>query len=448
LPEPAIRAEELGKLYRYAAAPRESFAARWTSRGRKEGRRDVRWALRGVGFEVMPGEGLAIMGHNGAGKSTLLKILARVTRPSTGRFSTQGRLAAILELHAGLHPDWTGRQNVFAKAAIVGAQRSSVRSRFDEIVAFAELEEAIGIPVKRYSTGMRTRLAVSTVLHLDADLLILDEALAGGDRQFQEKCRGRLLEIRAGGTALLLVSHHADTMAGCCERGITLDGGEVVVDGPLHEALDAYHIRRPAVLAAPVTAHVTTTIRPVFRPPPRADDGAVTIGGVRVCAPDGRTVAAAGAATPLGVEVTYEVRGPAVEVAAALSFRDAAGSCAFSVVDAPPGSRGVVRPAGRYRSVAWLPSGFLAPGLLVVEPSLWSSTMGAEPRAHTLGPGGEVSFEVLEGLTPGADAAWAGWPLPGPVRPTVPWTTDFEPLEAGTGAPASSGDPPGATTAP
>ncbi len=272
MPEPAIRAEELGKLYRSAAAPRESFAARWIARAGKEPQRVARWALRGVAFEVMPGESVAIMGHNGAGKSTLLKILARVTRPSTGRFWTQGRLAAILELHAGLHPDWTGRQNVFAKAATVGAQRSEVRRRFDEIVAFAELEEAIGIPVKRYSTGMRTRLAVSTVLHLDADLLILDEALAGGDQQFHQKCRNRLMEIRDGGTAVLLVSHHADTMAACCERGITLDGGEVVVDGTLQEALDAYHLRRPAPLPAPASA-------PAAREPFEAGTGAAASSG-------------------------------------------------------------------------------------------------------------------------------------------------------------------------
>lgn len=435
MPEPAIRVEDLGKAYRRAATLRESFAARWAARGGEQGAGgELRWALRGVGFDVMPGEGVGVLGHNGAGKSTLLKILARVTRPTTGRFQTRGRIAAILELHAGLDPEWTGRQNVFAKAATVGAHRSAIRSRFDEIVAFAELEDAIALPVKRYSTGMRTRLAVATVLHLDSDVLILDEALAGADHHFQQKCRRRLMEIRGAGTALLLVSHNAGTLAASCPRGITLENGMVVVDGSMEEAMNALHLRRPdppTPVEGAVDPYSLRAPRPTLAGAADQGSGALVIRGIRVCAPDGRTVAAVAESSTVGVEVTYDVREPGIGVVAALIFRSAAGSGAFTVVDADLASQGVPRPAGRYRSVAWLPPGLLAPGRLMVGASLRGSQPGAEPSGCVVDPADGARLEVLEELAPAAAAGAQPEPFPAIVRLSVPWTTAFEPFEPG-----------------
>jgi lipopolysaccharide transport system ATP-binding protein len=424
--EPAIQVEDLGKVYP-VPAPEGGWIGRLAARPRPE----PRWALRGVGFTVMPGESLGILGHNGAGKSTLLKILARVTRPTTGRFQLRGRLAALLELQAGFNPEWTGRENVYGKGATMRAGRAEIRRRFDEIVAFAELEDSIDLPIRSYSSGMRTRLALSTVLHLESDILIVDEALAGGDHHFQQRCRRRLTEIRDRGTALLLVSHRASTVAACCQRAITLDGGVVVAEGTVEEALNAYHLRRPDPASArgrrglgatePLTAH---------RPAPRADGTApVRIGGLRVCGEDGRTAAVTGVGSTVGVEITYDVPAGGAEVVAALWFQDDTGSCTFFVAEDGAEWRGRTRPAGTYRSTAWLPPHLLAPGRLRVGARLWARPGEAGPESGSvaeLHPSDGVGFEVLEGL---ASAGGFPEPLSGVVRPSVPWTTRFQSAE-------------------
>ena len=416
--EPAIHAEDLGKVY-----PARGASPGWIARlGGGRERPEPRWALRGVGFTVMPGESLGIVGHNGAGKSTLLKILSRVTRPTTGRFELRGRLAALLELQAGFNAEWTGRENVYAKAATMRAGRAEVRRRFDEIVAFAELEDSIGLPIRAYSSGMRTRLALATVLHLESDVLIVDEALAGGDHHFQQRCRRKLVEIREGGTALLLVSHRASTVAACCQRGITLEGGVVVADGTVEEALNAYHLRRPDPASARRGRRGAESAVPA-----RSfgeGSGAVRIRGLRVCGEDGRTAAVAGVGATVGVEVTYDVVQDGVEVVPALWFQDDTGGCAFFVAEGGAEWRG--RPAGTYRSAAWLPPHLLAPGRVRVGARLWARPPGEESGSIVeLHPAEGAGFEVLEGL---ASAGGFPEPLPGLVRPTVPWTTRFEPL--------------------
>ncbi|HEY0153582.1 MAG TPA: ABC transporter ATP-binding protein [Longimicrobium sp.] len=445
--EPSIQVEDLGKVYPVPATP-----GGWIARlAGTQPCPEPRWALRGVGFTVMPGESLGILGHNGAGKSTLLKILARVTRPTTGRFQLRGRLAALLELQAGFNPEWTGRENVYGKGATMRAGRAEIRRRFDEIVAFAELEDSIDLPIRSYSSGMRTRLALSTVLHLESDILIVDEALAGGDHHFQLRCRRRLADIRDRGTALLLVSHRASTVAACCQRAITLDGGVVVAEGTVEEALNAYHLRRPDPSSArgrgrrglaatePLTPHRTA---------PRADgSAAVRIGGLRVCGEDGRTAAVAGVGSTVGIEITYDVPVGGAEVVAALWFQDDTGSCTFFVAEDGAEWRGRTRPAGTYRSTAWLPPHLLAPGRLRVGVRLWARPAGAGAESGSvaeLHPAEGVGFEVLEGL---ASAGGFPEPLSGVVRPSVPWTTRFQPPETGAATPGERPSPGGRAAA-
>ena len=203
--------------------------------------REEFWALQDVGFEIERGERVGIIGRNGAGKSTLLKILSRITDPTKGRVELRGRVTSLLEVGTGFHPELTGRENVFLNGAILGMSRTEIARKFDEIVAFAEVERFLDTPVKRYSSGMNVRLAFAVAAHLEADVLIVDEVLAVGDRQFQEKCLGRIEALSMGtGKTILLVSHNLDVIQRVCNRGLYLRQGSVAFDGPADRALHDY----------------------------------------------------------------------------------------------------------------------------------------------------------------------------------------------------------------
>lgn len=203
-------------------------------------RTDRFWALRDVSFEVQPGEVVGIIGRNGAGKSTLLKILSRITAPTKGRVEVRGRLASLLEVGTGFHPELTGRENIFLNGAILGMTRREIARKFDEIVAFAEVEKFIDTPVKRYSSGMYVRLAFAVAAHLDSDVLVVDEVLAVGDAVFQDKCLGKMGELSSVGRTVLLVSHNLSSVARLCGRGIVLAAGQKIADAPTPDALAAY----------------------------------------------------------------------------------------------------------------------------------------------------------------------------------------------------------------
>ena len=199
------------------------------------------WALRGVSFEVQQGDVVGVIGSNGAGKSTLLKILSRITEPTEGRIEIEGRVASLLEVGTGFHPELTGRENVFLNGAILGMTRAEIRKKFDEIVAFAEVERFLDTPVKRYSSGMYVRLAFAVAAHLEPEILVVDEVLAVGDAQFQKKCLGKMHDVSAKeGRTVLFVSHQMGTIRQLCTRGILLNAGRVAKMGSTSEVIDAY----------------------------------------------------------------------------------------------------------------------------------------------------------------------------------------------------------------
>jgi lipopolysaccharide transport system ATP-binding protein len=257
--EIVIQAEGLGKSYRIRhAALREPYTALRDVLGRKaralcEGaRRALRgslrasekseefWALRDVSFDIRRGAAVGIIGPNGAGKSTLLKILSRITEPTEGRARLRGRLASLLEVGTGFHPELTGRENVFLNGAILGMARREIARKFDEIVAFAEVDRFLDTPVKHYSSGMYVRLAFSVAAHLEPEILVVDEVLAVGDAQFQKKCLGKMEEVSAGGRTVLFVSHNLAAVARLCAQAISLKRGMVAAIGPVREVVGRY----------------------------------------------------------------------------------------------------------------------------------------------------------------------------------------------------------------
>jgi lipopolysaccharide transport system ATP-binding protein len=193
-----------------------------------------------VCFEVKRGDVLGVIGRNGAGKSTLLKILSRITEPTTGRVTIDGRLASLLEVGTGFHPELSGRENIYLNGAILGMSRKEIRRKFDEIVAFAEIEKFLDTPVKRYSSGMYVRLAFAVAAHLEPEILVVDEVLAVGDTAFQKKCLGKMNEVASSGRTVLFVSHNMPTIAHLCNRAIFLEHGRVRADGPTSEMIALY----------------------------------------------------------------------------------------------------------------------------------------------------------------------------------------------------------------
>jgi ABC-type polysaccharide/polyol phosphate transport system ATPase subunit len=214
---------------------KELLVARRRSRGREV------WALRDVSLTVEPGEAVALVGRNGSGKTTLLKLISQIIKPTSGRVAVGGRVGSLLELGAGFHPDFTGRENVYLNGSIHGLSRRAVRERMDEIVAFAELERAIDLPVRTYSSGMHMRLGFAVAAHLEADVLLLDEVFAVGDEEFQRRCFGKIFEFKQGGGTIVFVSHDASAVERLCERAVLLRDGRVDFDGSTQSAILRYH---------------------------------------------------------------------------------------------------------------------------------------------------------------------------------------------------------------
>lgn len=254
-----IRAENIGKCYtldhQSGAGGYRKFSdtlihaaktpLRWLkTKNQEPGTKNTKedfWALKDVSFEIKRGEVVGIIGRNGAGKSTLLKVLSRITEPTKGRITLDGRVASLLEVGTGFHPELTGRENIFLNGAILGMRKEEIKAKFDEIVAFAEIEKFLDTPVKRYSSGMYVRLAFAVAAHLEPEILIVDEVLAVGDAQFQAKCLGKMQDVaRGGGRTVLFVSHNMATLQSLCSRGIILSAGSVQADTNVEDSVKLY----------------------------------------------------------------------------------------------------------------------------------------------------------------------------------------------------------------
>jgi lipopolysaccharide transport system ATP-binding protein len=258
--KPVIKAENISKQYRLGmvgtGTVRDDLKRWWhTVRGKEDpflkigeannravkGDSEYVWSLKDINFEINQGESVGIVGRNGAGKSTLLKILSQVTQPTTGKIYTKGRIASLLEVGTGFHPEMTGRENIYLNGAILGMRKNEITRKLDEIIAFSGVERYIDTPVKRYSSGMYVRLAFAVAAHLESEILIVDEVLAVGDAEFQKKCLGKMNDISKGeGRTVLFVSHNMGAVKSLCNRGVLLENGRSVYNGNIDYVIDEY----------------------------------------------------------------------------------------------------------------------------------------------------------------------------------------------------------------
>lgn len=454
--EPAIRVQGLWKRFRLGAdAPYGRLsevlqgwavrAARWPwdrLRGRPtSGSTPVRhiWALRDVSFEVQAGEIVGIIGRNGAGKTTLLKILSRIIHPTRGRVEIAGRVGSLLEVGTGFHPELTGRENVFLNGAILGMTRAEIRRKFDQIVAFAEIEPFLDTPVKRYSTGMTIRLGFAVAAHLEPEILLVDEVLAVGDVAFQKKCLGKMDEVGRQGRTVLIVSHNLPIIANLCRRAMLLDGGAIVAAGPAPEVVQKY------------LATVRSTAGELVWPDPDRAPGnhLVRLCSVRILQEgiEGPT-ADVDIARDILIEITYENLREGTPLYAGLWLKDSLGTFILSSHNAhsqnltPDAWYGRPYPAGVFRTFCRLPGNFLNEGRYLVIPLL-----GRVPQPAMVLEEAALAFDVHDtgAMREEYTGSWAG-PV---IRPRLAWRT--EPAPAGPIAqttpavpptPSAAGDPP------
>ncbi len=381
--------------------------------------RDSFWALQDVSFEVERGSVVGIVGRNGAGKSTLLKIVSRITEPTRGQVRLRGRVASLLEVGTGFHPELTGRENIYLNGAILGMRKSEITRKFDQIVAFAEVDRFLDTPVKRYSSGMYVRLAFAVAAHLDPDILLVDEVLAVGDAAFQEKCLGRIQKVSQGeGRTVLFVSHNMGAVARLCDRAIWLDAGSLCADGPAQDVVKRYL----ALNLAPTG---------IWKRPANADDSApVRILSVSAQDSRGATRSTFSGGEAVRLEMVYEVSRPVERCQLCARIVNGQALAVFTTGDSDAqGVPGVTRQPGRYRSGFSIPEGFLPPGPYSVH------VCAHQPFIRVLDVHRQTArFEVTN-----VDALASFDDRAGAVTPLISW--DCEPCERLVDAPSAAVTP-------
>jgi lipopolysaccharide transport system ATP-binding protein len=400
------------RTFREAVMDLAAGPLRRLKNGRAQDEAETLWALRDVSFDVQPGEVVGIIGRNGAGKSTLLKVLSRITKPSRGRIRIRGRVASLLEVGTGFHPELTGRENIFLNGAILGMTRREIARKFDEIVQFAEVDRFIDTPVKRYSSGMYLRLAFGVAAHLEPEILVIDEVLAVGDASFQRKCLSKMEDVGRHGRTVLFVSHSMTAINRLCSRAILLERGTIIDDGISHRVTSSY-----------LRSDLGTTAARRWQDDVQAPgNDIVRLRSVRVCSEDGQTRESFDIRYPIGIEMVYEVIESGYVLVPNLHLYNEEGICVFVASDSSSEWRRRIRPVQQYRSTMWIPGNLLSEGSIVVHAAI--STM--DPVTVHLFERDAIAFQVVDNLE-GASARgdYAG-PIPGVIRPLLDWVTHIQ----------------------
>jgi lipopolysaccharide transport system ATP-binding protein len=372
------------------------------------------WALRDISFEVRQGEVLGIIGRNGAGKSTLLKILSRVTAPTSGRITGNGRVASLLEVGTGFHPELTGRENIYLNGAILGMSRREIDGRFDEIVDFAEVEQFINTPVKRYSSGMYVRLAFAVAAHLEPEILVVDEVLAVGDAEFQKKCLGKMGDVAKEGRTVLFVSHNMAALNAICKRVILFDKGSILIDGETARTISHYLSSENRGVSEKVWHNIRLA----------PGNQNVRLRSVRLSS-HGKSIDQLESNHPVDIEIEFWNLRPRTRHVVQFKLVDSSGIIVLESFNTPEASNGTDPLAlesleiGLYRSICRIPSNFLNDQqyfVTVIIASLNPAIKEAEVREV-------VSFTVFDSgsmRTPGLNGKWFGV-----IRTPLVWNTTF-----------------------
>jgi lipopolysaccharide transport system ATP-binding protein len=423
----ALRVEGLSKQYRIGAKQemyrtlRDTLADAMVSPLRRAGKLlraqstraaeldEVIWALQDLSFEIKRGEVVGIIGRNGAGKSTLLKILSRISEPTAGYVEIHGRVGSLLEVGTGFHPELTGRENIYLNGAILGMKRAEIMRKFDEIVAYAEVEKFIDTPVKHYSSGMYLRLAFAVAAHLEPEILLVDEVLAVGDARFQKKCLNKMQGIGQQGRTVLFVSHNMPAITRLCERTIFFDEGRLLADGPSHTVVSTYLS----------SGHGTTAVREWCDASKAPSGDVARLRAVRVRTEDGQITDAVDIRRPIWIEMVYEVLKPGYRLMPHFQFYNEEGVHVFSAHDVDPAWRRRARQMGRYVSRAQIPGNLLSEGTILVGAGL--NTI--QPMTSQFYELDAVAFQVIDSLDgDSARGDYAGH-VGGVVRPLLQWST-------------------------
>jgi lipopolysaccharide transport system ATP-binding protein len=414
---PIIRAEGLSKRYvlqgpgsqtlREAIVSGVKAPFRFFS-GRRTLQEDF-WALRDVSFDIAAGEAVGIIGRNGAGKSTLLKILSRITAPTAGEVRITGKVASLLEVGTGFHAELSGRENIYLNGAIMGMSRAEVRARFDEIVAFAEVDRFLDTPVKRYSSGMYVRLAFAVAAHLQPEILVVDEVLAVGDASFQKKCLGKMQTVASGGRTVLFVSHNMAAISRLCTRAILLSHGSVAADGAVAKVAGIYAGGTGGESATEVDFRVRGAL-------PGSEDVRLLAARLVGDDPGSPTV---DIRLPMSLEMDFEVLKNRYPLNPNVHVFNEEGGCVFISSDGYLHESQHPKSPGVYRATVTIPGNFMSEGMFSIDVAI--STF--DPLLVHVLERGLFSFRVHDpGEGDSVRGLFAG-PMPGAVRPMLPWKT-------------------------
>jgi lipopolysaccharide transport system ATP-binding protein len=417
---PVIQVKNLGKQYRIGtrdsayATLRETLANTANSFWKPKREKSKIWALSDVSFDVNRGEVVGIIGRNGAGKTTLLKILSRITEPTTGRVELHGRVGSLLEVGTGFHPELTGRENIYLNGSILGMRREEIEHRFDEIVAFAEVDEFVDTPVKRYSSGMYLRLAFAVAAHLETEILLVDEVLAVGDVQFQKKCMGKIEQVADQGRTVLFVSHNMPAVQRLCTRGILLSDGSIVRDDNVRPVIQEYLTLDLGQAGERAWPNIETA----------PGDNVARLRAVRALNVNGEVSSEFSVRDDWYLEVEFAVLTPGFLINVNVFLYDESGILIFSSGDFQVSEwHDRTRAVGLHSSRCRIPRDLLNDGTIRVLAGIYSppSTLrGIERDAISVRINEDLSTSGARGFYPGP---WPG----GAVRPRLEWEFGFTP---------------------